>query len=381
MPKILFGISSSYCAHFMKGQVGYLSAHDFEVVIISGPGEEIEHLCKEEGAKLYTMDFSRALTPFRDLIALRRIITIIKKEKPDVVNAGNPKPGFLLTLACWITGHKACIFTMHGLVSDSRIGWSGTIIRFIEKLTCSLANKVLVVSPSLLSHAARTGVLKENKAVVIQNGSYNGIDIARFTRRESLVQDAEKIRARIPWKDAGTIFGFVGRVTKDKGIDLLLRSFDIVRSSYPRTKLIIAGPLDDENPVGRRELDRIKEDPSICYLGNMTDIVPVYLLFDVLVLSSYREGFGNVLIEAAAMELPVIAPKIPGCSDALDENVNGLMFTKGDEGSLAGAMIRYVSDTELRRQHGNAGRTFITRFNREKIWEGQRQLYLSLLNK
>src|SRR6186713_2457042 len=104
MPKILFGISSSYCAHFMKGQVGYLSAHDFEVVIISGPGEEIEHLCKEEGAKLYTMDFSRALTPFRDLIALRRIITIIKKEKPDVVNAGNPKPGFLLTLACWLTG-------------------------------------------------------------------------------------------------------------------------------------------------------------------------------------------------------------------------------------------------------------------------------------
>jgi len=105
------------------------------------------------------------------------------------------------------------------------------------------------------------------------------------------------------------------------------------------------------------------------------------MLIDVLVLSSYREGFGNVLIEAAAMEIPVIAPRIPGCSDALEENLNGLMFTKADAESLSVAMTKYLEDPALRRAHGLAGRGFVSRFNREKIWEGQRRMYVSLMDK
>ena len=365
----------------MKGQVAYLSAHDFEVVIISGPGKEIEHLCKEEGAKLYNLQFSRSLTPFKDLAALRKIIAIIRKEKPDIINAGNPKPGFLLTLACWIIGFKACLFTMHGLVSDSRTGWRGNLIWFIEKLTCSLAKKVMVISPSLMHHAVEEGILDIDKGIVILPGSYNGIDMVRFSRTEKHKQEAEKIRKTMPWKDQGIIFGFVGRITRDKGLDLLINAFDQVRSKYPDSKLIIAGPMDDENPIGRSEFDRIMGDDSIHYLGNVEDIVPIYLLFDVLVLSSYREGFGNVLIEAAAMEIPVVAPRIPGCSDAIAENVNGLFFVKGDATSLADAMLSYTSDPALRHRHGEAGRLFVTRFNRELIWKEQRQLYLTLMDK
>ncbi|MBN8787613.1 MAG: glycosyltransferase, partial [Terrimonas sp.] len=122
MPKILLGVSSSFCAHFLRGQVSYLVAHGFEVIIVSGPGKEIEMLAKEENAKLIPISFTKKITPFTDLVQLFKIINILKKEKPDIINAGNPKSGFLIMLACYFAGYSNRVFTLHGLVSDSKSG-------------------------------------------------------------------------------------------------------------------------------------------------------------------------------------------------------------------------------------------------------------------
>lgn len=363
----------------MKGQVAHLVGRGFDVVIISGPGEEISALCSAEKARLITVDFTRSITPLHDLLLLFRLVSIIRKEKPDVVNAGNPKPGLLLTLASWILGIKARVFTLHGLVSDSRSGWKGSLISFMEKITCRMAAKVLVVSPSLCTHAISRGILEKEKAVVIGPGSYNGIDLERFSSSEEVLRKAELLKAATGAGKGSPVIGFVGRLTRDKGIALLLAAFDIVRAQYPRAQLLLAGPSDPDDALP--EMERIRTDRSIVYLGKVADIVPVYALLDLLVLSSYREGFGNVLIEAAAMERPVIAPAIPGCSDALSGGVNGSLFTKGDANSLAQAMLGYVADPQKMQAHGKAGRLFVTRFSRTEIWEGQVQLYLSMLDK
>ena len=363
----------------MKGQVAYLEGKGFDVVVISGPGKEIRTLCSVEKATLHELEFTRAITPFHDLILLLRLIRIVRAEKPDIINAGNPKPGLLLTLACWLLGHPARLFTMHGLVSDSRSGWKGHIIALSEMLTCALAHKVMVVSPSLSRHAIARGILNREKAVVIGPGSYNGVDMERFSRNETVLEQALALKRQTLAGTGSPVIGFVGRLTRDKGIGLLLQAFDIVRYSFPEAQLVLAGPSDPDDPLP--EMDRIREDRSILYLGNMPDIVPVYALLDLLVLSSYREGFGNVLIEAASMELPVVAPAIPGCSDAVADGVNGQLFKRGDAASLASRIIDYASDPEKRKRHGKSGRVFVTRFNREEIWAGQEALYQSMLGK
>ena len=107
MPKILIGVSSSYCASFLKGQVAFLVANGFKVVIISAPGEEISMLAKKENAELITVPFTKKISPLTDLLQLLHIIRIIRKEKPDIVNAGNPKSGFLIMLACWLTARSS----------------------------------------------------------------------------------------------------------------------------------------------------------------------------------------------------------------------------------------------------------------------------------
>lgn len=381
MPTILFGISSSFCAHFMKGQVAYLVSKGFRVVIISGTGEEISALCAAEGAELIPLPFSRSITPLHDLVLLFRLMRIIQQVKPDIINAGNPKPGLLLTLAAWILRKEGRVFTLHGLVSDSREGFQRWMISQFEKLSSSLAQKVLVVSPSLAQHAIRRGLLSSPKAVVIEKGSYNGIDLHRFQRTPAVMKQVDALRAAQNIMDHHFVFGFVGRITVDKGIDLLMTAFEQLYIEDARVRLIMAGPLDEENALPSALLQRLNHHPGVRLLGKVSDIVPVYPMMQVLVLSSYREGFGNVLLEAAAMDVPVIAPSIPGCSDAMKPGINGLSFPKGDVAALYQTMKTYVDNPSLQAQHASAGRAFAAGFDPFSIWDGQLAVYQGLMDK
>lgn len=381
MPTILFGISSSFCAHFMKGQVAYLVSKGFRVVVASGDGEEITTLCKEEGAELIPLPFSRSITPLHDLALLVKLMGIIRDIKPDIINAGNPKPGLLLTMAAWIMGKKGRVFTLHGLVSDSRVGLKGWMISRFEKLSCSMAEKVLVVSPSLAQHAIRRGLLSSEKSLVIGKGSYNGIDLNRFQRTPEVINDAERLRKAHRITENNFVFGFVGRITLDKGIDLLITAFEKLYAGNDNLRLVLAGPVDQENALPPGLLHRLNHHPGVLLLGNLYNIVPVYAMMHVLVLSSYREGFGNVLLEAAAMRVPVIAPAIPGCSDAMKSGLNGLSFPKGDPDALYMSMKSYVDNPALREQHANAGRAFAAGFDPVSIWDGQLAVYQGLMDK
>lgn len=380
MPKILIGVSSSYCASFLKGQVAFLVANGFKVVIVSAPGEEISMLAKKENAELITVPFTKKISPLTDLLQLLHIIRIIRKEKPDIVNAGNPKSGFLIMLACWLTGFRNTVFTLHGLLSDNKKGLLRHIITLAEKISCRIPQVVVVVSPSLKEHAIQRKILDPGKAVVIAKGSSNGIDLALFSKTGDLLSQAIELKKKFGLTDENILMGFIGRLSKDKGIDLLFSVFNVLTGKYPGLRLVIAGPLIPEHPFSPRYLDQLYHDERVIYLGKLLDVRPVYGMIDMLVLPSYREGFPNVLIEAAAMELPVIATDIAGCKDAVLQHASGELFAKGDAGQLAAAIRKLTDNPDLRRQYGSAGRTFVEEnFAGEKIWEGQLRLYRQML--
>jgi glycosyltransferase involved in cell wall biosynthesis len=380
MPKIVLGVSSSFCANFLKGQIDFLVKSGWEVVLISGPGEEISLLAKKEQAKLYTINFTKSIAPFEDLGCLWQIIKILKKEQPDIINAGNPKSGFLIMCAAWLLRIPARIFTMHGLLSDSKKGLVKAIIKTTERISCSIAKEVIVVSPSLKVHAVEVGIVSAAKCVVIENGSCNGVNTTLFQRNPIGLADAEKLERELNLQPENLVIGFVGRLSKDKGIDILFEAFNILAQQYPQVRLLLVGPLETNNPFSKKHIQQLYFDGRISYVGKVYDVVPAYMVMDMLVLSSYREGFGNVLIEAAAMELPVIAPDIPGCRNALQPAVNGLLFKKASVEDLVARMEIYIKDKDLRKLHGTNGRNFvISSFSQEKIWKGQLAIYLQLI--
>lgn len=381
MPKIIIGVSSSFCANFLKGQVGFLGRKGWEVILISGPGEEIEQLSKDENARLYPIRFIRSRFSLSDLKAIQEIMQIIRQEKPDLVNAGNPKSGLLIMIACWLLGFKNRMFTLHGLVADSRTGFAKFVIRMSEKLTCRLAKKIYVVSPSLCRHAVEQKILPAAKTVVVRKGSCNGVNTDLYARNKKSLDEAKEMQEKWQLPENEFRIGFVGRLSKDKGLDVLFEAFNILKTRYGNIRLLLAGPLEKQDPFSQEYYHQLHNDDKVTYLGKILHIVPVYVLINILVLSSFREGFGNVLIEGASMELPVIAPDIPGCRDALREDYNGFFFSKGDVNQLVEAIEKYLQNPELCLRHGANGRKFVKEnFVQETIWEGQLDLYHSFVS-
>jgi len=376
MPKILLGVSSSFCANFLKGQVAFLVKNGFEVIIISGPGEEISMLAKRENARLFTLDFTKKISPFKDLFQLFRIVRIIRSEQPDIINAGNPKSGFLIMLASWIAGNKNRLFTLHGLLSDTKHGLVRRLITITEKISCRLAKNVIVVSPTLKTHAENRKILAPGKGLVIGNGSCNGIDLLSFSRNSTTTDSAVQLKNELGLKDDNIVIGFVGRLSRDKGIEILFDAFNVLIKEYPSLRLVIAGPLVEENPFSRHLLFQLYHDENVMYTGKLYDVTPVYGTLDIVVLPSLREGFPNVLIEAAAMEVAVVASDIPGCRDALNPGINGELFEKGNAKALVTVLKKLIDNRELRQQYAQNGRKFVSEnFVNQKIWMGQLELY------
>ncbi|MHC4504221.1 MAG: glycosyltransferase, partial [Planctomycetota bacterium] len=124
-----------------------------------------------------------------------------------------------------------------------------------------------------------------------------------------------------------------------------------------------------------------ERDERIVSTGFLGDMPPTYALMDVLALPTYREGFPNVPLEAAAMELPVVATRVTGCVDAVVDGVTGTLVPPRDASALAEATGRYLRDPGLCRRHGQAGRERVLRhFRQERVWTALYEDYLRLLS-
>jgi glycosyltransferase involved in cell wall biosynthesis len=378
--KIVIGISSSFCANFLRGQIAYLNQQGFEVVIISGAGEEISLLAKEENAKLYNVKFTKSFSIINDVYVLVQLIKILRKEKPQIINAGNPKSGFLIMVAAKLVGNKNRIFTLHGLLSDTKVGIKRSVITYIEKISCLVAKRIFVVSPSLLEHAAQRKILNREKAICLGYGSTNGVNTNLFSKTQQTIEEAKKLKSLYGIDESSFVIGFVGRISKDKGIEFLLDSFLEIKKRTPEAKLFLVGPYEQSNCISEYHKSLLYNGDGIYYLGKAFYVVPFYLLFDVLALTSFREGFGNVLIEAAAMEVPVIATNIPGCKDALEDNVNGFLFEMGNKNDFIEKINIFIMNPQMCKQFGHKGREMVQKkFINKNIWDLQNAEYEKLI--
>jgi glycosyltransferase involved in cell wall biosynthesis len=176
------------------------------------------------------------------------------------------------------------------------------------------------------------------------------------------------------------VVGFVGRIVRDKGIAELVAAWKTLRAEFPNLHLLMVGSFEPQDAVSPDVENLLTSDERIHLTGIVYNTAPVYAAMDILTLPTYREGLPNVPLEAAAMELPVVATLIPGCIDAVQDGVTGTLVPPRNAEALADAIRMYLHDSELRRQHGQVGRDRVLReFRQEAIWEAVYQEYLQLL--
>ena len=176
------------------------------------------------------------------------------------------------------------------------------------------------------------------------------------------------------------VVGYVGRIVRDKGLVELIEAWRTLRNEFPSLHMLVVGPFEPQDPVPSDVEGILRGTERIHLAGQLEDPSALYAIMDIVVLPSYREGLPLVPLEAAAMALPVVATRIPGCVDAVVDGQTGTLVPPRNAWAVAQAIHRYLEDPALRRRHGLAGRERVVRdFRQEVMWEAIYQEYVRLL--
>jgi glycosyltransferase involved in cell wall biosynthesis len=362
---------------FLTGQVGYMQELGFEVHAISSPGTDLEAFGRRLGLGVSAVNMPRRISPLRDLVALGQLTRRLRRLRPEIVHAHTPKGGLLGMLGAWLARVPVRIYHMRGLPMMTATGPKRALLTWAERVSCALAHHVICVSHSIREVALAEGLCDPRKISVPVGGSGNGVDAAgRFDPAALPEGTRERVRGRLGIPQPGLVIGFVGRIVREKGVTELVAAWSALRVEHPDIHLLMLGPFEPQDPLPVHVERILREDPRVHLTGLEWDTPPLYAAMDIVVLPTYREGFPNVPLEAASMELPVVATDIPGCVDAVRNGVTGMLVPPRDWRALAKAIGQYLRDPELRLRHGRAGRARVLReFRQELIWEAIHQEY------
>lgn len=366
---------------FLRGQIGYMKTRGIEVAAVTSPGELGYRFSLEEEIRVYSIEMFRRITPGRDLLALWKLYRLLSKLRPTIVHAHTPKAGLLGTIAAFLARVPVRVYHIRGLPFDSSKGGRRIVLRWSEWLSCRLAHKVLAVSNSMREIATQEGLCEPSKIAVPVEGSGNGVDAAgRFDPGKLVESVRGETRKRLGVPAGAVVIGFVGRLVREKGIEELAQAWASIKEDYPSLFLVIVGSFEPQDPISAETVRILHDDPRVRLTGRTSEVPPYYAAMDILALPTYREGFPNVVLEAAAMGLPVVATRVPGCVDAVIDGETGTLIAPKTPEQLAGALRRYVEQPELRQLHGKRGRERVLRdFRPEEIWEAVYEEYVKLL--
>lgn len=361
---------------FLQGQIVALAKrYDVSVITNTDDVDFLEHLGVP--VRVIPLRIERRVSLWYDLLALIRLVMIFSREDFDLVHSHSPKAGLLTMVAGWLARVPFRIHTFQGEVWATRRGLWRFMLKSLDRLAARCATQLLVVSRSENAFLVEQGVVRQGELTMLANGSVCGVDLQRFSPDR---EQCDRMRASIGIGDDEVVMLYLGRLTKDKGVLDLAAAFSTLADRFPTLRLLMVGP-DEE---GLRDIiaGQYASLMSRIHFVDYTDKPERYMVAaDLLCLPSYREGFGLVLLEAAAAGIPAVGSRIYGITDAVIESETGLLFKAGDVDDLSANLGRLVEDPELRARLGENGMARVKRdFSKELVISSLLQYYDDLLH-
>ena len=327
----------------IKDQLKFFSENNVEVELISSEGDYFEVLTEETGLPYTCLSIKREIAPFSDLITLFKLIMLFRKKKFDIVHSTTPKAGLLTSLAAFIARVPVRIHTFTGQRWATLSGFKKQLLMFFDRLICRLNTYSYTDSPSQTRFLIEQDIVKEENISSIHKGCLGGINFDRFNVDQKS-EYRNEVRNKLGIDENAKVLLFVGRVTKDKGIEELVLAFQKLRNENQSVSLIIVGSLEQElDPIKEEVYKEIQDNKDIHFVGFQKKPGPYFAASDLFCLPSYREGFGTVVLEAAAYGIPTIGTRIPGLIDAIDDENTGLLIEKQNVESLFQGLNKLVS--------------------------------------
>jgi glycosyltransferase involved in cell wall biosynthesis len=359
----------------------FMRAKGWQVHAMASPGE-YESTLKSNSISFHPVLMHPRINPFSDLVSIARMWNSIRRLRPAIVHAHTLKAGLLGMISATLARVPVRAFHVHGLPHLGACGFKYRLLVWSTRVACMLAHRVYCVSFSVRQVLIDENLCPADKAVVPMNGSCDGIDARnRFNPDGMSVQAGKGIRTTYGVPPDVFLMAFIGRLVRHKGLIELCSAWPLLSAAHPDLHFLIVGDIEPQDPIPADTLKIFRADPRVHMTGLCGDMPALYAAVDLVVLPSYYEGFPTVLLEAAAMRLPVVATAIPGNVDAVRDNETGLLFDLHDVPGLVRAVERYWNDPLLRRNHADRARERILRhFHPEPIREFIYGDYDRLLN-
>ena len=342
MKKKICGIATKAVTihSFMTGNLNYMVEKGYEAYCICNPdttltqgmlGKVIPHPIKMKWGNV---------SPFEVVKCVFKMYRFFRKEKIQVIQYATANAGLYASIAGWLAGVPVRIFLQWGIAYPDYTGFRLWFYKTMEKITCLFATSVQPDSKANLQFAIDEKLFRPSKGSVIFNGSACGVNMQRFD-----MSSREKWRTEIRGKynipaDA-MLVGFVGRVVPEKGINELLEAFDSIKDKH--CYLMLVGSTEEVSRLNVDLYNKSLAKDNVIYTGQVNNAPAFFSAFDFLVLPSYREGFGMVVLESAAMGTPSIISNIKGPTDFVQDGLNGLVCDVKSVESLRNAMERAIN--------------------------------------
>ena len=365
---------ASSAINFIGDQLSYLrDKGNYDMHLICSSGKDIDQFAEREKAHYYTIEIPRSIKPIKDISNIWKIYRYIRKNQINVVIGHQSKGVLYGMIAGWMAHARYRIVLAHGILEDTMHGLKQKIFVAENRMMSSLATHVICVSPSVKKRRVELGIDTPEKQHILGRGTCNGVNaLTKFNPMlvdRSVTQD---IRHKFGLLDSDFVVGFCGRLVKDKGIVELTNAIQILHERYPdkSVKLFVIGQPEQRNAIPQEILQFLKTSDQVVFTGRVSysDIQNYYSVMDVFVLPSYREGFPTVVLEASAMELPVIVSRSTGCIDSIIENETGI-YCDIEPTSIADAIESLFDISMAKKLGANARRNVLENFEHTIVKE------------
>jgi glycosyltransferase involved in cell wall biosynthesis len=303
------------------------------------------------GVAFRPVEIQRAINPFADARALLSLIKLIRAEEFVLVHSVTPKAGLLSMLAAFVCASPIRLHTFTGQVWATKSGLARWLLKKLDTLIAFCATHVLADSRSQMNFLLSEKVVRKGKIGVLGNGSISGVNLLRF---RPISEVRQRVRSRLGFKDDDVLALFVGRLNRDKGVLDLVQAFLLASTEQANLALLVVGP--DEEGLKPRIEAMMSGNSRLHLLGATSKPEEYMAAADVFCLPSYREGFGSVIIEAAACGLPAMASAIYGLTDAVEDGKSGCLHPVGDVSTMARLLLAFARDADLRESMGDYAR-------------------------
>ena len=348
---------------FVKEILGAL-CKEYQVIVLSSDGRELRALeekwrdkVDENGdwmVRCVAVEMERHIAIFKDFVSLCRLVRVFKQEKPDMVHSITPKAGLLCMIAAKIAGVPKRIHTFTGLIWPTAKGLKRWLLMATDMITCRCATNIIPEGRGVMTDIR---YITHKRMKVLGYGNVRGVNMKFYSRRPEVMKMAEELR-----RDDLVTFLFVGRLVRDKGVEVLVEAFEQMYERDRKCRLLMVGYYENKlDPISPLAEQRIRRCEGIDYVGAKwgDELLAYYAAADCFVCPSYREGFPNVVLEAGAMGLPCVVTDINGSREIIIEGENGMIVPPRDVDSLQAAMEEMAQDRYLRQEMAAKARDFI----------------------